>query len=182
MTVSVHDVAAALRQRLPGLTVKKLHKLLYYCQGHHLASFGEPLFGETVSAWDMGPVVGELWYAEKHGELPVPRADLNEKQLNTIGYVVSRYGALSGSDLRHLTHAETPWRRADEHRPPGGRARVKPSAMAHYFRFEGADPDDPEAILLDPATVSELLRDAPSRRELPATTDTPEALRARLRG
>jgi uncharacterized phage-associated protein len=40
--------------------VKKLHKLLYYCQGHHLATFGLPLFDESISAWDMGPVVGTL--------------------------------------------------------------------------------------------------------------------------
>jgi hypothetical protein len=37
MVVSAHDVAAALRARLPDLPTKKLHKLLYYCQGHHLA-------------------------------------------------------------------------------------------------------------------------------------------------
>src|SRR5436305_1274853 len=73
MRVSAHDVAVVLRERLPGLPVKKLHKLLYYCQGHHLAAFGEPQFGETISAWDMGPVVGTLWKQEKDGEpAPVP--------------------------------------------------------------------------------------------------------------
>jgi len=44
MSASAHDVAAALRDRLPGLPTKKLHKLLYFCQGHHLAVKGEPLF------------------------------------------------------------------------------------------------------------------------------------------
>ena len=29
---------------------KKLHKLMYYCQGHHLATFGEPLFAGVVAA------------------------------------------------------------------------------------------------------------------------------------
>src|SRR5947207_14369309 len=105
MRVSAHDVAVVLRERLPGLPVKKLHKLLYYCQGHHLAAFGEPLFGETISAWDMGPVVGTLWKQEKDGEpAPVPAragagvgvgaARLSEAELNTVGYVVSRYGGL----------------------------------------------------------------------------------------
>jgi uncharacterized phage-associated protein len=54
MPVSAHDVAAVLRARQPGMPAKKLHKLLYYCQGHHLAVFDEPLFAETVSAYDMG--------------------------------------------------------------------------------------------------------------------------------
>jgi hypothetical protein len=70
MVLSAHDVAAELRRRMPGLPTVKLHKLLYYCQGHHLADLGEPLFAETVTAWDMGPVVGELRRAEKDGETP----------------------------------------------------------------------------------------------------------------
>src|SRR5437773_4537685 len=107
MTLSAREVAAVLRERLPGLPAKKLHKLLYYCQGHHLAAFGEPLFRETISAWDMGPVVGTLWYREKHGDVSRHHADLDEAQLNTIGYVISRYGALTGRDLENLTHSET---------------------------------------------------------------------------
>ncbi|HEY6595845.1 MAG TPA: type II toxin-antitoxin system antitoxin SocA domain-containing protein [Asanoa sp.] len=60
MRVSAHDVAAVLRARQPALGTKKLHKLLYYCQGHHLAAFGSPLFAESIGAWDMGPVVESL--------------------------------------------------------------------------------------------------------------------------
>src|SRR2546421_7872466 len=106
MALSAHDVAAVLRDRLPGLGTKKLHKLLYYCQGHHLAAFDEPLFEETISAWDMGPVVGTLWKAEKDDAAPPVRAPLGEAELNTIGYVLSRYGALTGHDLENLTHSE----------------------------------------------------------------------------
>ena len=85
MTMSAHDVAAVLRARLPGLPTKKLHKLLYCCQGHHLATFGEPLFGETISAWNMGAVVGALWYDEKSGHIPESPAQLGEAELNTVG-------------------------------------------------------------------------------------------------
>ncbi|MDG4790354.1 hypothetical protein O7626_40865 [Micromonospora sp. WMMD1102] len=66
--VSVHDVAAEIRRRLPGVDEQKLHALLYYCQGHHLAHTGEPLFREEIVAapadfWDtdrasLPPVVG----------------------------------------------------------------------------------------------------------------------------
>ncbi|MDQ1633589.1 MAG: hypothetical protein QOJ32_398 [Frankiaceae bacterium] len=63
---SARDVAAELRQRLPDVGVKKLHKLLYYAQGHHLAALGRPLFSESISAWDMGPVVGEFWWQEQN--------------------------------------------------------------------------------------------------------------------
>ena len=67
MAVRASGVAAELRRRLPGIAAPTLHHFLYYCQGHHLATFGEPLFSETISAWDMGPVVGTLWYSEKEG-------------------------------------------------------------------------------------------------------------------
>jgi uncharacterized phage-associated protein len=75
MAVPAREIAAALRERLPGLGTVKLHKLLYYCQGHHLATFGEPLFSDTISAWDMGPVVGTLWREEKDG-VPPDEAEL----------------------------------------------------------------------------------------------------------
>jgi uncharacterized phage-associated protein len=65
--VSAHDVAREIRKRMPGVPVKKLHKLLYFSQGHHLATFRVPLFAETISAWDMGPVVGRLWHREDKG-------------------------------------------------------------------------------------------------------------------
>jgi uncharacterized phage-associated protein len=72
---------------------------LYYCQGHQLATFGEPLFQEAISAWDMGPVVGTLWHDEKHHGIDGEVTPLSEAELNTIGYVVSRYGRFTGTDL-----------------------------------------------------------------------------------
>src|SRR6476661_9477765 len=138
MTLSARDVAAALRDRLPGLPTKKLHKLLYYCQGHHLAVFDEPLFSETISAWDMGPVVGTLWHEEKHGDVSRDRREMDEAQLNTVGYVLSRYGALTGKDLENLTHGEEPWRLADSGRRPGESAPIKPEWIKQYFRTSGS--------------------------------------------
>lgn len=52
MTVPVAVVAAEIRKRLPGIDDRKLHALLYYCQGHHLAHTGEPMFPETIHAVD----------------------------------------------------------------------------------------------------------------------------------
>lgn len=158
MTVSAHDVAAALRARLPALGVKKLHKLLYYCQGHHLATFGEALFAEPVGAWDMGPVVERLWRDEKYGLEPPPRTDLDEAALNTVGYVVSRYGALTGRDLEVMTHGEPPWQLANASRRPRERAPIRPEWMLDYFRTDGAPDDGIDDVPLDSAAVSEWLR------------------------
>lgn len=67
--------------------------------GHHLATFGKPLFREAISAWDMGPVGSAVWKQDDTGTVPEARSELTEAHLNTIGYVLSRYGALSGRDL-----------------------------------------------------------------------------------
>jgi len=180
VAVSAHDVAAVLRERLVGVPTKKLHKLLYYCQGHHLATFDQPLFEETISAWDMGPVVGTLWYDEKHGQAPVERTVLDEAQLNTVGYVLSRYGALTGLDLENLTHSERPWQRADQGRRPNTSARIEPEWIREYFSTSGAADDSTDEARLDSTAVSQWLRDAEKRRQEPARPDNPEELRARL--
>ncbi|MGH3936990.1 MAG: Panacea domain-containing protein [Pseudonocardiaceae bacterium] len=180
MTLSAHDVAAVLRDRLPGVPTKKLHKLLYYCQGHHLVTFDEPLFSETISAWDMGPVVGILWHTEKQGNASRVHREMDEAQLNTVGYVLSRYGALTGRDLENLTHSEEPWQLANSGRRPGESARIKLEWITQYFRISGGTDGEEDEGLLDSAAVTQWLRDAEKRREDPARPDSPEELMARL--
>jgi len=180
MTVSAHDVAAVLRDRLPGLPKKKLHKLLYYCQGHYLATFDRPLFSETISAWDMGPVVGTLWRQEKDGEVPEPLAGLDEAALNTIGYVISRYGSLTGQDLENLTHSEAPWQLADRDRRPGRSARIELEWIKQYFTTWGA-PDVDDEPALDSTAVTQWLDGAGARRADRLQPDSVEAVEARLR-
>lgn len=179
MAVGVDVVAAALRERLPDVPTKKLHKLLYYCQGHHLAATGRALFMESLSAWDMGPVVGQFWHEEKNRSPAtslIDTAGLDEAQLNTIGYVVHRYGRLTGRDLEHLTHAETPWRRANEGRVQGESARIELSWLREYFGAEAVEEDPP----LDPAAVQRWLASAEQRTGPESAPDDLERLRARL--
>lgn len=180
MTASAHDIAAALRARQPGLGKVKLQKLLYYCQGHHLAHFGEPLFAEPISAWDMGPVVPAVWSYENQNE---PRGAsgqvLDEGQLNTIGYVLSRYGAMTGNDLALLSHAEAPWRDADRRRAPGGSAPIPNEAIREYFAGDGA-PEVAEGVEFDRAEVAALVAGAWERRQEPSRPDDLEGIRARL--
>ena len=159
----------------------KLHKLLYYCQGYHLATFSVPLFGESLSAWDKGPVVGALWYTERSGRPVEPGPPLDEAALNTIGYVLSRYGALTGRDLGHLTHSETPWRLADAGRRPGTSVRIETAWIEDYFRATaGPDEDEDEEIVLDARFITEWLSDAERTRDAAAAPDTPEQLAVRL--
>lgn len=135
MPHAVADVAGELRLRLPGLRVFRLHKLLYFCQGYHLAHFGSQLFDETVSAWDHGPVVGRLWHAENAlVQNPGAPEIEDEGALNTIGFVASHFGHLSSRELEDLTHAQEPWQLADRDRPTGGRSTIRPEWLRDYFR------------------------------------------------
>lgn len=180
-SVSVHHVARQLRHRLPGLGKKKLHKLLYYCQGHHLAIFGTPLFHETISAWDMGPVVGQLWYDEDRETQNAtgPDANLTESELNTVGYVVSHYGALSGHELERLTHSEDPWRDASDRRDaPGTSEKIPDEALRRYFANPHNDEED--ANLPGHAAVAEWLHGADETALGRPQTDSLDELRRRL--
>jgi uncharacterized phage-associated protein len=179
--VSAVDVAAALRVLLPGVQPNKLHELLYYCQGHHLAHFGEPLFAETVSASDMGPVVGQPWKVESDGAPAGAPRDLGEAELNTIGYVVSRYGALAGRDLENLTRAEDPWQLADGDRPRGSSVRIEVERMRDFFRSALGNHEEDE-VWFTRAAVARIVGGAELRRRAPgqATLDTREAVQARI--
>jgi uncharacterized phage-associated protein len=188
MTASARDIAAALRERLPNAGVKKVHKLLYYAQGHHLAWFGQPLFEEEIHAYDMGPVVKTLWVREKHyaPDDTLPAVPLDEAELNTVGYVVSRYGNLSADQLERLTHSESPWLRANLSRRPGGSVLIDAAWIREHFVTEGGpDAGDDDALPLDSAKVSAWLEGAAERYEAryggtpPGTVDEYDQLVAR---
>lgn len=50
----------------------KLQKLVYFCQGWHLAITDEPLINEQIEAWKYGPVVDSLFHAFKsYGRSPI---------------------------------------------------------------------------------------------------------------
>ncbi|MGH3938178.1 MAG: Panacea domain-containing protein [Pseudonocardiaceae bacterium] len=172
--VSAHDIATELRAQRPGMLIKKLHKLLYYCQGHHLAWFGQPLFVEAIEAWDMGPVVAELWRDENRGNPTPPCRELGNQELNTVGYVLSRYGKLSGRDLEHLSHSEDPWRDANEHRRPRGAVLIEHDALVTYFTADHEENAIPRSVI---AEIKRRMADQPPLPP-PSGRDGGEALRA----
>jgi hypothetical protein len=103
---------------------------------------------------------------------------LGEAQLNTVGYVVSRYGRLSGRDLKHLTHAEQPWQTAQRLRRPGGRVTIRPEWIRDYFTADASASTDDE-MPLDSEIVAEWLAGASQRRAVPQRLDNRDDLIAR---
>jgi uncharacterized phage-associated protein len=162
MGTTARDIAAAIRERLPHVGEAKMHKLLYYCAGHHLAMQGKQMFPETIAAWDEGPVVVAV-RLEPAGDGSTEH--LTEAELNTVGYVASRYGKLTGNDLTNLTKAERPWRTADAYRRPGGSIVIQDDWLREYFRAEGAPLAGDERPVLDSRVVTDFLAGAQQRFE-----------------
>lgn len=114
----------------------KLQKLVYYAQGFHLAVCGDCLFGETLEAWQHGPVVPALYHKYKHygaGGIPAPInpdfAGLTSEQVGLLEEVYAVYGQFSAWKLRNMTHDEAPWRDAAE----AECTTITPESMREFF-------------------------------------------------
>jgi uncharacterized phage-associated protein len=143
---TANAVIAAIDARWPGLKLAKQHSLLFFAQGHHMAHFSRPLFDEPITATDRGVAVPDAdgSPAEQPG---------GEGALNTIGYVIERYGSLSPSDLRTLIQASQPWQLAAL---TGGVVNV--GALQDWFRRddETDNPDDERPNRAERAQLDEI--------------------------
>ena len=117
----VADYLLAYTDREAGDTISnlKLLKLVYYAQGFCVAMRGEPLFPETIRAWDNGPVVREVYDAFRHNAyhaIPAPAGFGPDFYLpedrELLDAILATYGQLSATRLRDMTHDEPPWREA----------------------------------------------------------------------
>ena len=152
---TAHDVARAIRELVPSAGRVKVQKLLYYCQGWHLAFTGQQMFPEEIEAWDLGPVIAEIYRSDKYkGPVPPP-AELDDATIRTVSWVASRYGALTASDLVTLSHdAEGPWKATRDAYGPN--AAISLDAMTEWFSRELSNRDHIEEDLVDQSGTDEL--------------------------
>jgi uncharacterized phage-associated protein len=116
----------------------KLQKLLYYCQGYHLAITEKPLFEEPIEAWRYGPVVREIYHRFKvYGDLDIigtvdwSEIELDENQMKIVGIVWGKLGEISAGTLIDMTHSETPWLNAMYF---GSNKEISADSMKNYFK------------------------------------------------
>lgn len=111
---SARDVASFILESLGTMTSMKLQKLCYYSQAYSLAWFGEPLFNEPIEAWTNGPVIRDLWSANK-GKFSVDEVPggnsrlLTDRDRDVVTAVLNSMGGLTGKQLSDQTHSEAPW-------------------------------------------------------------------------
>lgn len=118
----------------------KLQKLLYYCQGWHLAVRGTPLFQERLEAWVHGPVQPAVYGTYKHNRWSnitedVAEAALHPQEKSLVDEVLSVYGTDSGYELERRTHMESPWLEARGGIPNDqeSNAVISVESIAAYF-------------------------------------------------
>ena len=143
MAYNVMDIANTLLKYAENtdggdlMTNMKLHKMLYYQQGFHLAMFGTPLFEDEIEAWMYGPVVPSVYEAYKsYGRKGIP-ADTNNcfsfgdaKETALFDEVYKVYGKFSAIGLMNMTHDEYPWKST----PTGEGNVIEKRKMASFFK------------------------------------------------
>jgi len=124
------------------LTPLRLQKLLYYCQGWHLAETGRPLFSERIEAWATGPVVPDAFVAFKRfAWLPIPNEEvepperLTDAEVEFIIGVWADYRGYSSTRLYEMVQADAPW--LDARRGcsliEDSSAELTPAVLKDYF-------------------------------------------------
>jgi len=143
MTTYIADQVASYLLTLPSsedndVSNLKLQKLCYYAQGLITAMRGgEPIFADTLEAWDHGPVVPSLYHRFKQfGSEPIPIVtDFNVDQIDlpdrkALDDIYEYYGQYSAWRLRNMTHEEKPW--IDAYRSKASR-RITLEALVDFF-------------------------------------------------
>jgi uncharacterized phage-associated protein len=135
--VSAHDVAAYIfKEYAASMTTWKFQKLLYYSQAWSLVWDEEPLFFESIKAWENGPVVPEVYYVHK-GVYKVSSwaegdsGKLDDEQRATVIAVLKHYGSKTGQQLSDLTHRESPWR--DARKQPEESPVISLASMGEFY-------------------------------------------------
>lgn len=114
----------------------RVHKWSYYAQARHLVLTGRPLFREAIVAYDHGPVVADLWKAEKYEwPLPAPAVLPPSGQL-VVDLVLEDFGEWTAGRLEARTHGESPWHDAWHDQGAGSKV-ISHRAILEYFEATG---------------------------------------------
>jgi uncharacterized phage-associated protein len=108
------------------ITNLKLQKLLFFCQGWHLAIRGIPLFDDHFEAWPKGPAIYDVWNVFKaFGKYPID-ISVTDTQLgadeDVIVGVLDTYAAIDQWVLVRMSHGKS-WESARGNLPPEAHCR-----------------------------------------------------------
>lgn len=148
---SAADVAERVLDDLGETTTLQLQKILYYCQGCHLALHGTTLFDDSIEAWQHGPVIKSVFRRHKgrfklRSSRRFPffvqhKPSLTASEAELMEMVVEALRGFSADELEEATHVESPWVKAREGLSPKERSeREIPVAAIREFFTEALEP------------------------------------------
>ncbi len=142
------------------ITQMKLHKLVYFAHGWHLALTDKPLIDETLQAWDYGPVVPSLYHEFKHfrsKDITEPAMDLlpikgtkfkvvvptvetdDQYTRDLLDRIIEVYGKFTALQLSAMTHQpSSPWSLAREKNPGVNFVGITNEDLRRYFKAKAA--------------------------------------------
>ena len=108
------------------ITALKLQKLVYYAQGHALATLGRTLFDGLIHAWEDGPVCTSLYNrfknfkaepldylfdtaAEETKARKAAQKPFSSEELDLLANIQACYGDYTAGALSRMSHETTPW-------------------------------------------------------------------------
>ena len=106
-------------QEREGITNLKLQKVLYFVQAYYLAKLNRPLFSDNIEAWEYGPVVPSVYRKYRTNKSnPIiseeDKSSLAEEDKKNVQKIWNTFGGYSASRLVDITHAHTPWKKANK--------------------------------------------------------------------
>ncbi len=132
----------AAAEKGKGLSTLQLIKLVYIAHGFMLGKHKKPLVADRIEAWELGPVIPDLYHQVKHyGRGAISRKideDIVSKEFSAeektimLG-VLDTHGHCDGLRLSALTHQkDTPWRKTWE--AFGRSAIIEEKLITNYYK------------------------------------------------
>lgn len=116
---SAHDVAVYIinwcNEQKITISNLKLQKLLYFVQGEASASYPHRLIDDDFYAWQLGPVVPNVYsnyamYSSSHIPKQIIEKNILESEMLIIDTVLAKYARCSTWSLVEKTHNQDPWK------------------------------------------------------------------------
>lgn len=139
--ISALDVAKYFLQKANNdgdlITNLKIQKLLFYAQAWHLVNFNVPLFKEEIEAWNLGPVIREVYDAFRvYGATPIKYEEtgretevFTDEQKNYLDEFYDIFSKFSAHELVNMSHSEPPWKEGVK----AWHKVISPESMKKYY-------------------------------------------------
>lgn len=116
------------------ITNLQLQKVMYYIQGEYLHKFGCKAFDDPTECWPYGPAIKRIWNVyDTYGRKPINSREsnlsLSIQEEVCIKKVINEKLRINVWDLVDQTHAELPWRSANDK----GAAYINEKDMETFF-------------------------------------------------